>query len=218
MDYATAQDLYELLSGGYIRVEGELILAVNWCLVWDDLDTDPTYIWHKGPLESWIYFQRGRLFSLIRDDVNALLRGAPLRGRTHLNDQKEIYRGHMTDAQHEARMARLNELYFSHGEAGYDDNLKALDRVLDWCASNGLRVRAFWLPENPERKLGPVNDAVHAACEDLFARRGIELYDMTDRFGAECFYDTGHFEYDIGAPLFTKELDKWILSGKNGRP
>lgn len=218
MDYATVEDLCQLLEGGYIQVRGELILAVNWCLVWDDLDTDPTYIWHKGPLEPWVYFQRGRLFSLVRDDVRALLHGQPLRQATHGDDRKEIYRGHMSDAEHEARMERLNSLYFSHGKAGYDGNLAALEQLLDWCEKHELPVRAFWLPENPARSLGPVNDEVHAACEALFARRGMELYDMKDFFGAECFYDTGHFEYDEGAPLFTKELDKWILSSKSGKP
>lgn len=218
MDYATIGDLCRILEGGHVQVGKELILALNWGVMWDELDTDPTYVWHKGPLEPWVYFQRGRLSALIRDDLKALLRGDPLRPASHLADQKETYHGHMTDEQQRARLDKLNELYFFRGAEGFDENAEALHRLLTWCGEQGIRVRAFWLPENPDWDLGQVNRDVFAACVEICAEYGIEVYDMRGTFGADCFYDTGHFEYDEGAPLFTKELDKWILSSNNGRP
>ena len=218
MDYATMEDLYEILDGGYVTVGDELILALNWCLVCDELDTNPTYVWHKGALEPWCYFQRDRIFGLIRDDAVALLNGKPLRQATHLADEKIFYYGRMTDEEHARRMERLNELYFSKGMEGFDENLDYLGRVLDWCAGRGIRVRALWLPEDPERDLGPVNDRVREECAGILEAHGIELYDMRGMFPSACFHDTGHFEYDAGAPLFTKELDKWILSSKSGKP
>ena len=38
---------------------------------------------------------------------------------------------------------------------------------------------------------------------------------MTDALDAECFYDTGHLDYDYGAVVFTEVLDEWLLS-QNG--
>ena len=217
LDYGTLADLYELLDGGYIEVGSELIVALNWGVMWDELDTDPTYIWHKGALEPYLYFQRDRLAGLLRDDLDALLRGKPLRkAGVHLTDEKEVYHGHMTAEQHTERLARLERDYFSRGREGYDDNLRALERVIDWCAEHGLKLRAVWMPENPDWPLGELNEALHEEVLALLQARGVPVWDMRTLLGADCFYDTGHLEYDAGAPVFTKEMDRWIASSDNG--
>ena len=43
MDYGTLRDLVEMLEGGYINVGSELVLALNWGVLYDDMDTNPTY-------------------------------------------------------------------------------------------------------------------------------------------------------------------------------
>ena len=51
-----------------------------------------------------------------------------------------------------------------------------------------------------------------AALTAVSEAAGVTFYDMTDALEPECFYDTGHLDYDYGAVVFTEVLDQWLLS------
>lgn len=212
MEYGVITDLEVLLEDGYIQVGQELVLALNWGVLCDGLDTDPTYIWKRGALEPYCYFQRNRLSRFLRDNFSALIGSGEPRKRVYLEQEKSYYHGHMSQQELEDRVKSLNERFFSDGTEGFSENLAALSRVFAWCAEHGVQVRAFWMPENPTAPMGEKNDAVKALALAQCRNAGVAVCDMTDAIAAECFHDTGHIEYDDGSAVFTEVLDQWLLS------
>ena len=69
MDYGTVRDLVEMLEGGHITVGSDLVLALNWGAMYDDMDTNPTYEWHRKWYEPYFYFQRDRLSEFVTDNL-----------------------------------------------------------------------------------------------------------------------------------------------------
>ena len=212
MDYATITDLVQILEGGHIKVGSELVLALNWGALSDIMDTNPTYEWHRKWYEPYFYFQRDRIAGIINDTFKALIRGGEFRTRAYLDQTKIYYYGQMSQAELEERVVKLHELYLTGGISDFQQNLAALNDVFDFCAENGIRVRALWLPENPAVELDSVDVEVREAAREVCESAGVEFYDMTDALGSDCFYDTGHMEYTHGAVQFTEVLDKWLLS------
>ena len=212
MDYATVTDLVEILEGGHITVGSELVLALNWGALSDIMDTNPTYEWHRKWYEPYFYFQRDRIAGLITDTFNALIRGGEFRTKQWLTQTKVYYYGQMSQAELEERVVKLHDLYLTGGLADFQENLAALNEVFAFCEENGIRVRALWLPENPAVEPDSVDVEVREAAREVCESAGVEFYDMTDALGADCFYDTGHMEYDYGSVEFTEVLDKWLLS------
>ena len=81
MDYGTVRDLVEMLEGGHIKVGSELVLALGWGAMYDDMDTNPTYEWHRKWYEPYFYFQRDRLSEFVTDNLKALLGQGEIRRR-----------------------------------------------------------------------------------------------------------------------------------------
>ena len=212
MDYATMTDLVEILEDGHITVGSELVLALNWGALCDIMDTNPTYEWHREWYEPYFYFQRDRIAGFINDTLKALIGAGEFRSRDYLTQTKAYYYGHMRVEELQSRVTTLHDLYLSGGIADFQQNLAAMNEVFSFCAANGIRVRALWLPENPAVGLDPVDVEVREAAREVCESSGVEFYDMTDALGADCFYDTGHMEYDYGSVEFTEVLDKWLLS------
>ncbi len=211
MDYGTVRDLVEMLEGGHIKVGSELVLALNWGAMYDEMDTNPTYPWHRKWYQPYVYFQRDRLQAFVMDNVNALLGSGDFR-TADTAQHKIFYYGNMTQTELEERVERLHGLYFNGGMELYADNLAALDEVFAYCAENGIRVRALWLPENPLVALEPLDVELREQCRAASKAAGVTFYDMTDALDAKCFHDTGHLDYDYGAVVFTEVLDQWLLS------
>lgn len=211
MDYGTVRDLVEMLEGGHIKVGSELVLALNWGAMYDEMDTNPTYPWHRKWYQPYAYFQRDRLQAFVMDNVNALLGSGDFR-TADTAQHKIFYYGNMTQTELEERVERLHGLYFNGGMELYADNLAALDEVFAYCAENGIRVRALWLPENPLVALEPLDVDLREKCRAASEAAGVTFYDMTDALDAKCFHDTGHLDYDYGAVVFTEVLDQWLLS------
>ena len=66
------------------------------------------------------------------------------------------------------------------------------------------------MPWNPSIEKPKLVGEVKARAEEILSRYGIETLDLEDEFGTECFYDTGHLNYDVGSPIFTKIIDEWL--------
>lgn len=213
MDYGMVTDIRDMLEGGYISVGSELVLGLNWDSMYDDMDTDPTYIWHKKWYEPYFYFERDRLNHLITNGVTRLMNGWGFFSHYYKDrDAKEVYHGNMTAEELDARMTRLYDLFWSNGTGMYEENLAALGDVFDFCRANGIRVRVVWLPWNPSVPMNECDIYVHDRAEEICGEYGVEFHDMTNALPAGCFYDTGHLSYETGAPVFTEVIDKWLLS------
>ena len=210
LDYGAVTDLWEMLHEGYIDIGSELVLGLSYLTLYDDLETNPSYIWHRGALEPYAYFQRDDLYQMCKDAAKAFLgRGTP---PPHAGMGKAVYHGSLSGQELAEKLETYDERFFHLPAEAFSKNLEALDKVGDWCEKHGVRLRVLWMPwnpstEQPEMSLG-LRDTVAGWCDG----NGVTFLDLSDRFDATCFHDVGHLSYEYGAYHFTEEVDKWLLS------
>lgn len=211
MDYGTVKDITEMLEKGELTVTEDLVLGLNNLSFLDTLPTNATYPWHRKWYEPYLYFQRDRLEQLVTDGVTNLLNGEPFTKVDSSHQQRAVYRGALSD---EDLMGSWESLVERFGETTPEvdcaENFAALDRLAAWCEDHGVRLRAIWMPWNGKLEIYPAAQAVMDYADQQLERLGIETLDMTRVVEDQYFFDTGHLDYDTGAPWFTDYIDPWL--------
>lgn len=207
MDYAVVTDLWQLLRQGHLKVGSELVVGLNLFTLYDDFDTNPSYLWHRGALEPYAYFHRDKLLQMTKDTAKALL-GREVPQRTSW--EKILYYGSLSDEALQEKMTGYQEKYFCLPAEDFQDNIRALDQIADWCDQNGVRLRVVWMPFNPSVERPPLMLELQEQVKLWCAERGIEAADYTDALDETCFHDVGHLNYEHGSYVFTKEVDQWL--------
>ena len=210
LDYGKLCDLVQMLEKGMLKVDDELVIGMNYFVLMDTLDTNPSYPWHRNPLEPYAYFERDRIHTLVKTSFEDLLNDGGLSPEHYTDFCKTVYYGMMDEAQLQEKVATHSELFWNLGMENYRENLAAIAPLCDYCEKNGVRLRVLWMPwsdyvpipENPKR--------VRALADEAFAERGIEIYDMEGAMPRDCFHDLAHLNYEHGAHVFTEEIDKWL--------
>ena len=211
MDYGTVKDITEMLEKGQLTVTEDLVLGLNNLSFLDTLPTNATYPWHRKWYEPYLYFQRDRLWQLITDGTTNLLNGEPFTKVDSSRQQRAVYRGALSD---EDLMKSWESLVERFGETTPEvdcaENFAALDRLAAWCEDHGVRLRAIWMPWNGKLEIYPAAQNVMDFANEQLERLGIETLDMTRVVEDQYFFDTGHLDYDNGAPWFTDYIDPWL--------
>lgn len=205
LDYGVVTDLWEMIDEGYINIGSELVIGLNLFTLYDDFATNPTYIWHRGALEPYVYFHRDKLMRIGRD-TKKLLDGKKVSGFG-----KALYYGALTGEEIAQKVETYQENYFNLPIDDFQENIAALDKIADWCDENSVRLRILWMPFHPDverpRLMLELMEAVNGWC----SARGIEMGDYTDKMDKSCFHDVGHLNDEIGAVEFTEVIDTWLL-------
>lgn len=210
LDYGVMTDLYEMLEKKYINIGSELVIGLNYLTFYDDFDTNPTYIWHKKWYQPYAYFERDRFQPLITDYFTRIINGDFSGPMTYLPQQKATYHGKVADRALSGKFEEYQDEFFSKPIDKYSENLEALQKVIKYCDKHDIRLRAVWMPWNPMFEKPQLVEEVRSAADEIFSQNNIEVLDLEDSFGEECFYDTGHLNYDAGSARFTEEIDKWL--------
>lgn len=209
--YGTMTDLAAMLEGNYLTVKQDLVVMLNYFTLLDTMETDPTYPWHRGALESYCYFQRDRLNSFVMRTIDTVLLGYASNGLPRFSDfSRTVCHGAMTDAELEERAAAHEKAYWWQDLSHYQKNLKALEQVAAFCETQGIRLRVVFAPWNDYISMPENPKAAMEAARAICAAQGIEVLDLTNAFSRDCFYDLGHFNYEYGAVRFTEEIDPWL--------
>ena len=212
LDYGVLTDLRDMLEGGYLTVTEDLVITLNYFVLLDTMDTNPSYPWHRRPWEPYLYFQRDRLHTFLSDGIDSVLSGGPFVTRRYDTAQKFLYSGMMDDAQLEERFAVHRAEYWGLGPEYYRENLAALEEIIAFCRDRGVRLRAVWMPWNPYIPM-PENPArVRELVDEILAENGIEVLDLENALPRECFHDLGHLNMEHGAGAFMEELTPWLNS------
>jgi hypothetical protein len=210
IDYGTARDLLQMLEKGYLKPGSDVVIALNYFVLLDTLETNPTYPWHRRAAEPYMYFQRDRLRQLLDAAADRMAFGVVIPRHTGLD--KTVYYGQMTDAELDERVSTHGQLFWGLDASSYAGNIAALGAIADWCAGAGVRLRAVWMPFNPYIAM-PDNPArVRELADAVLASRGVEILDMESALPRDCFHDLGHLNYEHGARVFTGEIDRWLNS------
>lgn len=210
LDYGVVTDLWEMIDRRYINIGSELVIGLNYLTLYDNFETNPTYIWHKKIYEPYAYFERDRFYPIIEDGFDKLLLKQNPLPYKYLPQEKHVYHGAMSDKMLEKTMKKYEEEYFNLPDEEFSENLQALQNIIDYCETNEIRVRAVFMPFNPKLEKPELITRVKAMANEVFAKNGVEVLDLEDELGAECFYDTGHLNYDVGAERFTSLIDGWL--------
>ena len=210
MDYATITDLRDMLKKGMLKPKKDLVLALNYFVLLDTLDTNPTYPWHRKTIEPYVFFERDRLHKFLISEFTGLFTGQKRTIHTEL--EKAVYYGVMTDEELDTKINTHNDLFWGLDTSYYKKNLAALKEVIKYCADNGVRLRAIWMPWNGYTQMPEVPVEVARLADEIMSEAEIEVYDMLDAMPRDCFHDLGHLNYEHGAHVFTQEADKWLIN------
>lgn len=213
LDYGVVTDLWEMIDKGYINIGSELVIGLNYLTLYDDFDTNPTYIWHKKPYQPYAYFERDRFYPLVTGCFTRLINGESVPPMTYINQEKAVYHGRVSDAALAEKFSEFEDEYFSKSIDSYAENFEALENVISYCNDHNIRVRAVFMPWNPMFEKPQLINDVQKKADEIFASYGVEVLNLEDEFSKEMFYDTGHLNYDVGAPEFTRLIDNWLKKG-----
>lgn len=210
LDYGVVRDLWEMIDEGYVKIGSDLVIGLNYLTLYDDFDTNPTYIWHKKAYQPYVYFERDRFYPILTGCFERFINGESVPPMTYTNQKKAVYHGRISDSALEDKLAEYEDEYFNKSLECYTENFEALENIIKYCRDNNIRVRAVHMPWNPIAEKPQLVNEVHAKADEIFSKYSIEALNLEDEFGPEAFYDSGHLNYDTGSEKFTEIIDNWL--------
>ena len=208
LDYGVVRDLWEMVRKGTISLGSELVLGLSYLTLYDDFETNPTYIWHKAPWVPYSYFMRDRLRVWLEDTLKTPFNGRP--EAAYMGQTKSYYHGAVSQAALEEKSAA--SVYEHLPLSDFQENMDALAKLADYCAEHGVRLRCVWMPLNPAIAPSDEANAVRDRAEAVCRQKQVEFHSMEDALDAECFYDSGHLNYEYGSYRFMEVIDPWLMS------
>lgn len=210
LDYGVVTDLWEMIKKHHIEIGSELVIGLNYLTLYDDFETNPTYIWHKKWYQPYAYFERDRFYPMISDGFTKLLEGADPLPYEYAKQEKYVYHGAVARSAMLLKMEEYDEKYFSLPMSAFDKNMDALEKVIKYCRRKNIRVRAVWMPWNTSYEMPNLLNNVKQKAGNILSAYGVEMLDLETEIPPEYFYDLGHLNHDIGSPRFTERLDEWL--------
>lgn len=210
LDYGVVTDLWDMIRKHNINIGSELVIGLNYLTLYDDFETNPTYIWHKKWYQPYAYFERDRFYPMVSNGFSKLLDGENPFPFTYAKQEKAVYHGMVSEKAMEAKLAEYEEEYFNLPLSAFSKNMKALEKVIKYCNRHDIRVRAVWMPWNTKYEMPTLLKNVKQQANDIFVKYDVEALDLETAIPPEYFYDSGHLNYDIGAPRLTERLDQWL--------
>lgn len=210
LDCGTVRDLWEMIDEGYVNIGSELVIGINYLTLYDDFDTNPTYIWHKKWYQPYAYFERDRFYPLVTGCFERLINGESVPPMTYTYQDKAVYHGRIEDNALKEKFKEYETAFFNKSIDDYRENFNSLEKVINYCNDNNIRIRVVHMPWNPDFEKPQLVRDVRYETDKILQRYSVEILDLEDSFNAEFFYDTGHLNYDVGSPAFTEIIDKWL--------
>lgn len=210
LDYGVVNDLWEMIDEGYVKIGSELVVGLNYLTLYDEFETNPTYIWHKKWYQPYAYFERDRFYPLVTGCFERLINGESVPPMTYTYQNKSVYHGRVAEGALAKKLKEYEEQFFSLPIEKYSENISRLEDIAKYCNGNNIRMRVVWMPWNPTFEMPQSVKNVRVAADEVLISNGVEILDLENEFGAECFYDTGHLNYDVGSAIFTNTIDNWL--------
>ena len=210
LDYGVVTDLWKMIYKKHINIVSELVIGLNYLTLYDEFETNPTYIWHKELYIPYAYFERDRFFPMIERGFNNLLKGDNPLPFTYAEQEKHVYHGQLSDRALRGINASYEDEFYNLPLSKFQKNIDALEKIINYCKERNIRVRAVWMPWNTKLEMPQLVRDVREKADAVFAKYGIEVKDMETALTPENFYDTGHLNYDIGSKRFTQMMDEWL--------
>lgn len=210
LDYGVVSDLKEMIDKKFINIGSELVIGLNYLTLYDEFETNPTYIWHKRFFEPYAYFERDRFYPIITDGFDKLMSLQNPAPMLFGAQSKTVYHGMVADSAMEAKLEEYQQEFFNLHISKFSKNISDLEWVIDYCINNDINVRVVWMPWNPKYEKPQLLNDLKTYTNAALNRLNIEVLDLEDSLEYTDFYDTGHLNYEVGSPKFTKMIDSWL--------
>jgi hypothetical protein len=210
LSYGKLTDLKEILDRQFFHVEGQLVVGIDVHTMIDSLPTDPTYQWLKPWYQPYVYAYR----DYFRDSGGEFVRNA-LKGSLAYQPRwidKELYFGQKTPDELKAKWEEYDRRFGWMSERDFKDNLSALDWIIAYAQDRQLPLRVVWMPWNRAYELPRYMPGLKEDVNRRLEHHGIPVLDLMQAYDPKYFHDLVHLSRKEGAPVFTKEVDAWLLS------
>lgn len=219
MSYGKITDLEQILRRGLYQPEGQLVIGIDVHTMLDRMQTDPRFPWVKPWYNPYLFYYRDYFKDALgewgRNAWNAAKQGK-LDFSTYQPRwiDKELYFGRQPSDKLKKSWERYERDYNWMTVEDCSDNLAALDWVIRYAEERGLPLKVVWMPLNPDPAYPqpaywkPLKETVNAR---LQAHR-VPVLDLSNAYSPEDFHDLVHLNRETGAPKFTAEVDRWLLS------
>ncbi len=235
LSYGKLTDLKAILERQLFHVDDELVIGIDVHTMIDSLDTDPTYQWFKPWYQPYVYAYRdyfrdtGTEFAcamyqgLLKQDAASLKGCAAFPETLKLSQHhplayqprwidKELYFGQTTDEELKKKWTEYDQRFGWMSQNDYKDNLQALDWILAYANEHQLKVRVIWMPWNKGYELPRYMPGLQEEVNRRLASYNVPVLDLLQKYDKSLFHDLVHLSRQEGAPVFTKEVDAWLLS------
>lgn len=211
LSYGKITDLEQILRRRLFDVTGQLVIGIDVHTMLDILPTDDTYEWFKPWYQPYIYYYR----AYFRDSGKEFLRNLLTKGSLAYEPRwidKELYFGRKDKTWLDAKWNEYDQRFGWATLNEFRQNIDALAWVLDYAEQHNLPLRVVWMPWNTAYPHPPYVAALKAKVNAMLAAKHVPVLDLMDRYDPKYFHDLVHLNREEGAPLFTKEVDEWLLS------
>jgi len=211
LSYGKATDLQAILSKHLYNVQDELVFGIDVHTLLDPLETDPTYPWLKPWYQPYVYAYRDYFRDSGEEFGKNLLLHASFAYQPRWSD-KELYFGRKDNAWLKDKWADYDKRFGGMTLPDFQDNLNAVQWIIDEAARRGLRFRVIWMPWNKAYPEPPYVASLKQVVNGKLQAAGVPTLDLMDQYEPPYFHDLVHLNREDGAPLFTKEVDAWLKS------
>lgn len=220
LSYGKLTDLKEILKQELYTPRDLLVIGIDEHTMLDELPTDPVYPWFRKWYQPYLYFYRDYFLDSGKEWVRNFWNGLR-EGRLDVSSyeprwaDKMVYYGHLDEAELRKRWEKYEKEFGRYTvEDGLDDNIAALEWVLQEAGRRDLPVSVIWMPVNPDPRFPPQSywEPLRRTVNAMLHRYGVPVLDLSSKFPKEDFHDLVHLERTTGAPKFTKEVDAWLRS------
>ncbi|TDF93592.1 hypothetical protein [Paenibacillus piri] len=218
LSYGKLTDLKAIMEQQRYQVEGPLVIGIDVHTMIDSLETDPTYPWFKPWYQPYVYTYRDYFRDSGTELVRQLYKGTVELNRSQLLAyeprwiDKELYYGRKPDEELRKKWDDYDRRFGWMTQSDYKDNLRALEWILQYAKDRQLPLRIVWMPWNKGYALPNYMNGLKQDVNRRLAAYQVPVLDLLQTYEPKYFHDLVHLSRQEGAPIFTKEVDAWLLS------
>jgi hypothetical protein len=204
-------DLEQILRRSLYEVTGQLVIGIDVHTMLDTLPTDDKYPWLKPRFQPYLYYYRAYFLDAGKEFALNLLTKGSLAYQPRWID-KELYFGRKDKEWLDNKWNEYDQRFGWMTREHFRQNLAALEWVIEYAEGRRLPLKVVWMPWNTSYPKPPYMASLKQEVNGLLEARQIPVLDLMDRFEPKYFHDLVHLNREEGAPLFTEEVDRWLLS------
>jgi hypothetical protein len=218
LSYGKITDLQQILKHPWYHVQDQLVLAIDVHTMIDSLETDPTYAWLKPWYQPYVYTYRDYFRDSGGEAVRNLYSGlvelkpAALFSFVPRWADKELYFGRMSNEELQKKWDDYNKRFGAMTLPDFKKNIDALKWVVAYTRAHQINLKVVWMPWDKAFPQPPYVKSLKPEVNRILQEGQIPILDLMDRYEPLYFHDLVHLNREDGAPIFTKDVDEWLLS------